>query len=71
MQKQFNKEFDNKILKSNLSTILDNNYSFEKGNVSGFSIEVYEPETDSFSSFLYYNDEESRDKDYGLLCQSR
>lgn len=65
------KEFENKILKSNLNKILENNLAFEKGTVSGFSIEVYEPETESFSSFLYYNNEKSRDKDYELLCQLR
>jgi hypothetical protein len=62
-------DFENKILKIDHKKIIDNNWSFRKGNISGFSIEIYETETESHSSFTYYNDEKSRDKDYELLCQ--
>lgn len=62
-------DFINKILKSDSKKIVDNNWHFEQGDVSGFSIEVFEPETESFSSYTYYEDEESRNKDYELLCQ--
>lgn len=62
-------DFINKILKSDAKKIIDNNWNFEKGTVSRFSIEVFEPETESFSSYTYYGDKKSRDKDYELLCQ--
>lgn len=61
-------DFINKILKTDSKKIIDGNWVFEKGTVSGFSIEVFEPETESFSSYTYYQDEKSRDKDYELLC---
>lgn len=61
-------DFINKTLKTDSKKIIDGNWAFEKGTVSGFSIEVFEPETDSFSSYTYYQDEKSRDKDYELLC---
>ena len=54
-------KFINKTIKDNLDVILDYNTEAKEGNVSGFSIEVMEG--DSYSSYVYYDDKESRDKD--------
>jgi len=61
--------FENKVLKLDSVKIIKNNLNFEKGTVSGFSIEVFEEETESYSSYTYYNDEKKRNKDYELLCE--
>jgi hypothetical protein len=59
----------NSVLQKDFQKIINENLSFERGNVSGFSIEVFEPDTESYSSYIYYNDEESRDKDWKILCE--
>ena len=59
----------NTVLSKNIKNIINNNLKFEKGTVSGYSIEVYEPETESFCSYIYYDDEENRDKDFEILCK--
>ena len=59
----------NSVLQKYFQKIINENLSFERGNVSGFSIEVFEPDTESYSSYIYYNDEESRDKDWKILCE--
>jgi hypothetical protein len=59
----------NSVLQKDFQKIINEKLSFEKGNVSGFSIEVFEPETESYSSYIYYNDEENRDKDWEILCE--
>jgi hypothetical protein len=64
-------EFKNKLLKIDSKKIIDDNFPIEKGTVSGFSIEVFEPETESFSSYTYYDDEKSRDKDWEILCSMK
>lgn len=61
-------KFKNKVLSQDLKKILENKLVFKKGKVSGFSIEIFEPETESYSSYIYYDDEYNRDKDYKLLC---
>lgn len=58
----------NNILQKDFQRIINDDLNFEKGNVSGFSIEVFEPETESYSSYIYYDDEKSRDKDFEILC---
>lgn len=58
----------NSVLQKDFQKIINHKLSFEKGNVSGFSIEVFEPETESYSSYIYYDDEKSRDNDFEILC---
>ena len=62
-------KFENKVLKFDSDRIIKEDLNFEKGTVSGFSIEVFEPDTESYSSYTYYGDEKKRDKDYELLCE--
>lgn len=62
-------KFHNKILFQDSKKIIQSSLAFEKGTVSGFSIELFEPETESFTSYTYYDDEINRDKDFELLCQ--
>jgi hypothetical protein len=62
-------KFENKVLKFDSDRIIKEDLNFEKGTVSGFSIEVFEPDTESYSSYTYYDDEKKRDKDYELLCE--
>jgi hypothetical protein len=62
-------ELINKILKLDSKRIIDSQFKIEKGVVSGFSIEVFEHETDSYTSYTYYDDEKNRDKDWELLCK--
>lgn len=59
----------NSVLQKDFQKIINEKLSFEKGNVSGFSIEIFEPDTESYSSYIYYNDEQSRDKDWKILCE--
>lgn len=54
-------KFINKTIKDNLDIILGCNTEAKEGDVSGFSIEVMEGS--SYSSYVYYTDKESRDKD--------
>lgn len=54
-------KFANKTIKDNLDVILNHNTEAKEGNVSGFSIEVMEG--NSHTSYIYYTDKESRDKD--------
>ncbi len=54
-------KFINKTIKDNLGIILGCNTEAKEGDVSGFSIEVMEG--NSYSSYVYYGDKESRDKD--------
>jgi hypothetical protein len=62
-------KFENKVLKFDSDRIIKEDLNFEKGTVFGFSIEVFEPDTESYSSYTYYDDEKKRDKDYELLCE--
>lgn len=62
-------KFENKVLKFDSDRIIKEDLNFEKGTVSGFSIEVFEPDTESYSSYTYYDDKKKRDKDYELLCE--
>jgi hypothetical protein len=62
-------KINNSVLQKDFQKIINEKLDFEKGNVSGFSIEVFEPETESFSSYIYYEDEKKRDKDYETLCK--
>lgn len=62
-------KFENKVLKFDSDRIIKEDLNFEKGTVSGFSIEVFESDTESYSSYTYYDDEKKRDKDYELLCE--
>lgn len=68
------KDIKSQFKNSNIHNVLDvvlkdvDNFEFEKGRVSGHSINVWriEPIQDE-GSFLYYDDEESRDHDWELL----
>ena len=60
----------NSELKKMIPLIIEKKLHFNKGNVSGYSIEVEEPNTEgqiSYTSFVYYNNEESRNLDFDLL----
>jgi hypothetical protein len=63
--------FVNIVLKNDLKDITKNIAGFEisKGNVSGNSIEIIEKETQSESSYVYYDRDGDRDKDYELLLE--
>jgi hypothetical protein len=63
--------FVNIVLKNDLKDITKNITGFEisKGNVSGNSIEIVEKETQSESSYVYYERDGDRDKDYELLLE--
>ena len=59
--------FNNAELRKTAAEIAGKGLRFEKGRVSGFSIEVEDPETESFDSYVYYEDEAARDQDFKLL----
>jgi len=59
--------FNNAELRKTAAEIAGKGLRFEKGKVSGFSIEVEDPETESFESYVYYGDEAGRDQDFKLL----
>jgi hypothetical protein len=62
--------FKNKEIHKVIDTICDDveNFEYSKGNISGFSINVWriEPIADE-GSFLYYDREVDRDADFDLL----
>jgi hypothetical protein len=62
--------FKNKEIHKVIDTICDDveNFEYSKGNISGFSINVWriEPIADE-GSFLYYDREADRDADFDLL----
>ena len=57
--------FNNTELRKDAVRIAGEGLSYSKGTASGFSIEV--EEDCSSSSYVYYQDEKSRDKDFELL----
>ena len=63
-------QFKNSNIHNVLDMVLEDveNFEFEKGFISGHSINVWriEPEQDE-GSFLYYENEEARDHDWDLL----
>ena len=63
-------EFKNNQVHNVLDMVLEDveNFEFEKGFISGHSINVWriEPVQDE-GSFLYYENEEARDHDWDLL----
>ena len=63
--------FVNVVLKNDLKDLTENVNKFEvsKGSVSGNSIEVLDKETQSQSSYIYYDRNSDRDKDYELLSE--
>jgi len=65
------KGFINVVLERDLKELSNNITGFEitKGDVSGFSIEVVEIETNSQSSYVYYDRDAERDNDYELLLE--
>lgn len=62
-------EIINPVLRQDIDKIINQKLSIEKGTVSGFSIEVFIPETESFSSYIYYQDEKNRDNDWEIICK--
>lgn len=60
-----------KELKTMVDTIMKKNLKFYKGTISGNSIEVEENDPDSFTSFTYYEDSDSRDSDFEILTYVR
>ena len=67
---EIKREFKNGEIAKIVDMICDDveNFEYEKGTTSGFSINVYriEPIADE-GSFLYYDREEDRDADFDLL----
>jgi hypothetical protein len=59
--------FKNIELRKFAAEIVSKGLIFEKGTVSGFSIEVEDPNTESFESYIYYEDEVARDQDFRLM----
>lgn len=57
----------NRELKAMLPEIIEKKLPFEKGTVGGYSIELVEQDPESHTSFIYYEDEASRDKDFEEL----
>jgi hypothetical protein len=57
--------FNNTELRKDAVRIAGEGLAYSKGTASGFSIEV--EEDGSSSSYVYYQDEKSRDKDFELL----
>lgn len=60
---------NNKELKAMSSIIVEKGLDFRKGTVSGHSIEIVELDPESFTSFIYYDDETARDHDFDLLTE--
>lgn len=63
------KEIINPVLRLDIEKIINQKLSFNKGSVSGFSIEVFIPETESYSSYIYYDNEKNRDNDFEIICK--
>ena len=63
------KEIINPVLRIDIDKIIDQKYPFDKGSVSGFSIEIFIPETESYSSYIYYDAEKNRDNDFEILSK--
>ena len=65
------KGFVNIVLQKDLNDISKNITGFEisKGSVSGNSIEIFEKDTKSESSYVYYENSADRDNDYELLLE--
>jgi hypothetical protein len=63
--------FNNKEVKAMSSMIVESGLEFKKGNVGGYSIEIEESDPQSFTSFIYYEEEKKRDNDFDLLSQLR
>jgi len=61
--------FNNKEVREMASEIIEKEIKFQKGSVGGFSIEISENDPESHTSFIYYDDEKSRDFDFDLLTQ--
>jgi hypothetical protein len=59
--------FNNIELRKVAVKIVSEGLIFTKGTISGFSIEVEDPDKNSSTSYLYYQDEKSRDSDFNLL----
>jgi hypothetical protein len=60
----------NKSLKSYLKSILENQDNIskvEKSSVSNFSIGIHFTNPQSYSSYIYYENEIDRDSDYDTL----
>jgi hypothetical protein len=68
--KEIKKQFKNSNVHNIIDMVLEdvNNFEFEKGHISGHSINVWriEPVQDE-GSFLYYENEAARDHDWDLL----
>jgi hypothetical protein len=63
--------FVNIVLKNDLKELKQkvNDIEISKGDVSGNSIEITELETNSQSSYVYYDRAGDRDRDYELLME--
>ncbi len=59
--------FRNKEAKEMIPLIIKNNLEFEKGTVSGNSIEISETDPESHTSIVYYDDKAARDHDFEIL----
>jgi hypothetical protein len=65
------KRFINQSLRKEVKDILENGWEPKKGVVGGNSIEILETKTgsegQSYSSYIYYEDNKARDKDFTIL----
>jgi hypothetical protein len=70
-KEEIKNSFKNTEIHKVIDTICEDveNFEYSKGDVSGFSINVWRiaPMEDE-GSFLYYDREEDRDSDFDLLC---
>jgi hypothetical protein len=60
--------FNNKTIEKDFDLLKKNKYTFKKGNISGNSIEFIDD--NSYTSYVYYDDDKSRDEDYEKLIKN-
>jgi hypothetical protein len=65
-------EFNNKVLNRDLKELISKVTHLEitKGKVSGYSIEVYDKNTQSQGSYIYSKHSKQRDEDYNTLLEA-
>ena len=60
--------FNNKTIEKDFDLLKKNKYTFKKCNISGNSIEFIDD--NSYTSYVYYDDDKSRDEDYEKLIKN-
>lgn len=61
-------KFNNKTIEKDFDLLKKSKYTFKKGNVSGNSIEFIDD--NSYTSYVYYDDDKCRDEDYEKLIKN-